>query len=405
MARTFWGFRGKLALSIAATFIVLGAGLVAVQVGILSQSIASTIDISIGGPAGAGVPVILPDSTNLAETAECVTTAEVADCRGEVSGEMVSYGRVVASDVMRRYMTWTAALLVVFAVFSAGLSWGLTRSPAKKISHLTTLAEQISERDLSRRIALSGPRDEITRLADQMDTMLARLEGAFTSQEQFVANASHELRTPITSVRAALEAPLTQGRVPLDLQPYIHRALRAVRRMDDLIAALLLIARSRHLAADQRSRVDLAACLRDEVTAIQEAAQARRLRVTCSEPEIPVLVEASAEVIAIAVGNLLRNAVQHNRDDGWIAAGLGMVGDQVVLTVSNSGPVYSVDEVAQLARAFNRGRQTRLAGIPGTGLGLTIVESVAAALDAVLVVRPGSPDGLLVRLSLQACSE
>lgn len=404
LGRAFWGFRGKLALSIAATFIVLGACLVAVQVAILSQSIASTIDVSIGGPVDVEAPVVLPDPASLKDTVECVTTVETSDCQVEVSDETSSYGRLVASDVMDSYITWTLVLLVVFAVVSAALSWRLTRSPARKISDVAQLAEQISERDLSQRIALTGPRDEITRLADQVDTMLARLEGAFVSQEQFVANASHELRTPITSVRAALEAPLTQGRVPPDLQPYVHRALRSVRRMDDLIAALLLIARSRHLDADQRSRVDLAMCVRDELEAIQVLAQARGLRVECSGIEESVFVEVSAGAITIAVGNILRNAVQHNRDDGWISVDLRVLGDRVVLAVGNSGPVYSTDEVTGLTEAFNRGGQTRLAGTPGTGLGLTIVESIAAAHDAVLVVQPGCVDGLVVHLTLQACS-
>jgi hypothetical protein len=151
LGRAFWGFRGKLALSIAATFIVLGACLVAVQVAILSQSIASTIDVSIGGPVDVEAPVVLPDPASLKDTVECVTTVETSDCQVEVSDETSSYGRLVASDVMDSYITWTLVLLVVFAVVSAALSWRLTRSPARKISDVAQLAEQISERDLSQR--------------------------------------------------------------------------------------------------------------------------------------------------------------------------------------------------------------------------------------------------------------
>ena len=402
--RTLRGFRGRLALSIAATFVVLGASLVSVQVVILSQSISRTVDVSIGS----GVQRVVPpaESTAVTDVADCVSTPGSVDCQIDVPVSGPREGRLVASDVMRTYVTWTVVLLVVFAVVSAALAWLLTRSPARKISHVTDLAETFSERDLSRRIALTGPRDEITDLGDRIDTMLGRLEDAFTSQEQFVANASHELRTPITAVRAALEAPLAQGRVPADLQPYVHRALRSNQRMDDLITALLVIARSRRLETDQLERVDLAALVRRELLQARPGIEGRGLSVAIAGTDRPVIVDGGSEPVAIAIRNLVRNAIQHNRDGGWIDVRLGErhVEEKVVLVVSNSGTSYADDEIGDLTLAFNRGRQTRLAGTPGTGLGLAIVESIVTAHGGELGLRPGAPDGLVVSLTLPRAS-
>ena len=110
------------------------------------------------------------------------------------------------------------------------------------------MAQEVSTTDLHRRLDLPGPRDEIKELADTIDAMLDRLESAFAAQDRFVANASHELRTPLTTSRTALEIPLAQGRVPVDLQPAVRTALRAGEHSDRLIASLLTLSRGQGIA-------------------------------------------------------------------------------------------------------------------------------------------------------------
>ena len=134
-------------------------------------------------------------------------------------GPLTNYGHALAGDVMERYLLWSVVLLGIFTVVAASFAWLLTRSPARKIAGISALAGDISEHDLSRRLNLRGRRDEITDLGDRFDVMLARLDEAFTNQDRFVANASHELRTPVTTARAALEAPPSQKLVSDELQP------------------------------------------------------------------------------------------------------------------------------------------------------------------------------------------
>lgn len=397
--RNWWGFRGKLALSIAVSFILLGVALVGIQLVILDQSIAATINVSVGTGNASELPT--GESEVINGSSDCVQTVESTDCEISIPDDAAAadYGQTIASDVMQNYIVWSVALLIAFAAIAAVLAWFLTRSPARKISGITALAEDISEHDLSRRINMPGARDEVTELGDRIDTMLARLETAFATQDQFVANASHELRTPITAVRTALEAPMSQGRVPDELLPYLERALHSTQRMDELITALLLIARSKHLAAHEQRLLDLVELVRHEIHETRDAAEQRWLRLTTALPDSPVLVLGNEQALAIAVRNLLRNAIQHNIPEGDLTVVVEIDAEcHPVLTVSNSGSIYTDTEAAELTRAFNRGRQTRIAGTPGTGLGLTIIESIANAHSARVKIDANHTGGLKVTL-------
>jgi signal transduction histidine kinase len=291
-------------------------------------------------------------------------------------------------------------LLAAFTVLAAVLAWRLTRGPARRIAGIAELAGEISEQDLSRRLDLPGPRDEITDLADRFDTMLARLQSAFADRERFVANASHELRTPITATRAALEAPLTQGRVPAELEPYLRRALRANQRMEELITALLSIARTRHLHAGDLQDLALGALVTEAVDGIRDRAGARGIAVVLDLPATAVLVRGHRASLMIALGNLLDNAVRHNRDGGRVRVGVTQGRGRAAVLVANTGPTYSAAEAHELLQPFSRGQHTRRAGTPGTGLGLSVVTSIAAAQDGTVEVSPGAEDGLSVSLTL-----
>ncbi|MFI8631234.1 sensor histidine kinase [Microbacterium sp. NPDC077663] len=389
--RSPWGFRGRLALSIAGTFVLLGIVLVGIQFLILFQSFQSVITFGTNGAA--------VDTSGT--VGDCATAPSDLTCgNGGATDPMLNYGQALAEDVMGRYLGWSVALLAAFAILAALLAWMLTRSPARKIAGISALAGDISEHDLSHRLDLQGPRDEITDLGDQIDTMLGRLEEAFASQERFIANASHELRTPITATRAALEAPLTQGRVPEELEPYMRRALRANQRMEELITALLLLARARRLGAGDVIDVDLGLLVSETLEALADQICARRIAVKIEVPHGAAIVRGHRASLVIAVQNLLNNAVQHNHDDGSMSIAVASDGKHATLTIENTGPAYTADEADELRQPFNRGVSTRKSGTPGTGLGLSIVESIANAHEGALLVVPGSRSGLTVSLAI-----
>ena len=160
----------------------------------------------------------------------------------------------LVDDVLTRLLVFSGVVLMVFAVAAAGIAWWLARRSLKRIGEVTAMAQEVSTTDLHRRLELPGPRDEIKELADTIDAMLDRLESAFAAQDRFVANASHEFRTPLTTSRTALEIPLAQGRVPIDLQPAVRTALKAGEHSDRLITSLLTLARGQGIASSRGTR-------------------------------------------------------------------------------------------------------------------------------------------------------
>ena len=118
----------------------------------------------------------------------------------------------------------SALALAVMALISTALGWVVAGRVLRPLRTITAAAQEISEDNLNRRLAMQGPRDELRQLADTIDGLLGRLEGAFDAQRRFVANASHELRTPLTAVRALLEMVLSDP-----TPPSRHSAPRAGR--------------------------------------------------------------------------------------------------------------------------------------------------------------------------------
>ena len=139
------------------------------------------------------------------------------------------------------------------------LGWLLAGRVLRPLRTITDTTQNISENDLHQRLALPGPRDELTELGDTIDGLLGRLERAFDSQRRFVANASHELRTPLTVDRAILQVALADPNITLDsLRAACEEVLEAGREQERLIDALLILARSQR-GLDRKEPVDLAA--------------------------------------------------------------------------------------------------------------------------------------------------
>ena len=193
------------------------------------------------------------------------------------------------------------------------------------IAHITDVAREIQARELSRRIELDGPDDELKRLADTFDSMLARLDVAFASQRRFVADASHELRTPLAIIKANLELALTDEHATDESRAgaaaVIKRAIDRIARLtDDLLALARLDA-----PASGRGPVPLATLVED---ARQEFAAAAAARGVLLEAETvpPAGRPGDRDVLKRALANLLDNAVRaagstvrlaHGETDGW----------------------------------------------------------------------------------------
>nr|WP_304633534.1 HAMP domain-containing sensor histidine kinase [Pseudonocardia sp. C8] len=291
-------------------------------------------------------------------------------------------------------------LVVVAGAVAAWVLVGRVLDPLRRV---VDTASRLSASSLDERVALASARGEVAELAAAFDAMLDRLQAAFDAQRRFVANAGHELRTPLAVLRTEIDVTLQDpGADAAELRRMAEVVRDAGRRCDELVTGLLLLARteaSGPLAGADRATVDLGTVLAAELDAIAPDAAARALVVRTDTR--PVAVGGEEVLLRRLVANLLENAVRHNRDGGWIEVGCAGTPDGWVgLRVASSGPELGPGQVAELFEPFRRGPVARTAHTRGSGLGLSIVRAVATAHGGTVVGEPVPGGGLEVRVTL-----
>lgn len=308
----------------------------------------------------------------------------------QLSGEI---GRQHAAD-LRDLLIASGIALAALTVVSVGLGGLVARRVLRPLRTMASTARDISEHNLHRRLALSGPADEITRLAGTFDGLLERLEAAFEAQRRFVANASHELRTPLTVVRSVLEVALADpGASVAELRAACGRVLANNQAQEELIEALLTLARSQR-GLDRRVPIDLAAV----VDAVLADARTAGCRIESELGSAPVCGDPA--LVQRLVANLVDNAVRYNVPDGWVRVWTGQRAGRPTLRVVNSGPVVAPEAAESIFLPFQR----LAGGGTGSGLGLSIVDAIATAHGARLLAGPRADGGLDIEVGWAAVS-
>ncbi|MGH3450372.1 MAG: sensor histidine kinase [Haloechinothrix sp.] len=284
-------------------------------------------------------------------------------------------------------------------VLAAGiLAWSLTSQVLRPLAEITGTARRLSAESLDERIGELRPRDELARLAETIDEMLDRLSEAFDAQRRFVANASHELRTPLTVIRTELDVTLSDENVDADELRRMAVVVRAAtQRAEQLVGALLLLARTDWIGLAVREPVDLSAVVAGAWRAARAEGEQRGLRIEFQTPPAPAVGDPA--LLERVAGNLLENAVRHNIDDGWITVRTEAHQAHSVLVVRSSGPLIDPATVSELFEPFHRGGTARTAR-SGTGLGLSIVRAAVEAHGGTVHAEPVVGGGLSVTVRL-----
>ena len=399
-------------------FLFAGAVLLAITYGLVAHGSRETVRVS-ATQARAGEA--LPPFTLQAPAAVAAGPASAAPGPGGAAvvlrsyrGQVLAfYQRLTAAQAARfkaaslaglqqqreaqlqTLLTRSGVALGIMALVSIGLGWLMAGRALRPVRTMSARARGISERNLHERLALDGPNDELKELGDTFDQLLERLEGAFESQRRFVANASHELRTPVTVERTLLEVALADPSASVEsLRTTCERVLAAGEQQERLIEALLTLARSQR-GIEAREPVDLAAVVGELVRSVP--LNGVRVRSVLGEARTagdPALVERLA-------ANLVDNAVHHNQPGGWVSVWTGVDGGCPTLRVANAGPVISPEEVGALVEPFRRCNGDRTGHTRGLGLGLSIVGAIAAAHGADLRVGARAEGGLDVDVRFQ----
>ncbi|MFF3263310.1 sensor histidine kinase [Streptomyces sp. NPDC002932] len=288
--------------------------------------------------------------------------------------------------------------LVGLSVIAFAFGYAMAGRVLSPLGRITRIARRVAGTDLSRRIELDGPDDELKELADTFDDMLERLERAFTAQQRFVGNASHELRTPLAINRTLLEVHLSDPQAPPELKQLGKTLLATNERSEQLVEGLLLLARSDNQIVE-RKPVDLAEVASRALD--QSRAEAEAKGVEMRGELSPAVVQGNGVLLERIALNLVQNAVRYNvPDSGWVEVTTELLPGQALLVVSNTGPVVPAYEIDNLFEPFRRLRTERTGSDKGVGLGLSIARSVARAHGGRIIAEPREGGGLVMRVSL-----
>uniref|UniRef100_UPI000D1AEB67 sensor histidine kinase n=1 Tax=Streptomyces murinus TaxID=33900 RepID=UPI000D1AEB67 len=322
------------------------------------------------------------------------TSLPLADFNNTIS-QCVDHQRQAALDnLLSRSLLALLGLAVIAFAFGYAMA-GRVLSP---LGRITRTARAVAGSDLSRRIELDGPDDELKELADTFDEMLERLQRAFTAQQRFVGNASHELRTPLAINRTLLEVHLSDPGAPVELQQLGKTLLATNERSEQLVEGLLLLARSDNQIVE-RKPVDLAEVAGQAIDQVRSEAEAKGVEIRGERA--PAVVQGNGVLLERIALNLVQNAVRYNvAEGGWVEVDTEVQHGQAVLTVSNTGPVVPAYEIDNLFEPFRRLRTERTGSDKGVGLGLSIVRSVARAHGGHIAARPREGGGLVMRVTL-----
>jgi len=338
-----------------------------------------------------------PDAVGSSATAVCSPmlsvqedTVETSDPQSTVTKIEVTHIGKTASALTDSFITMmqfiSIGTFIIFAVLSLIASWLVGSRLSKRVAKISKQVEALKPGDLDARIAPDGSDDEIGKLIESINGMLDRLQNATEAERRFVSNASHELRTPIAAVATNLDAPLSQGRFPADVEPAIRRALAANRRGSDLVQALLTLSRiqSGVIDAEDVTALQLADFIDDELAEVEEQADKRNILVTTRDVASDVQVQASKSLMDLAIGNLLRNAIMHNISSGTLDIAARQEHCAIIVTITNSTNETLPDDLMNLKQPFHRGEHSRISAEPGVGLGLSIADAACEAMGATL---------------------
>ena len=302
----------------------------------------------------------------------------------------------LAGETLRDVALQYGLAFIGVLLLAAVIGWAVAGRVLAPLKRMTTTARRVSDESLAERIPLTGAQDELRELSATLNSMLDRLESSFESQQRFVANASHELRSPLTVIRAEAEVALANPEPDLEeLRSMAEAVIDATRRTEALLAGLLILARSQPDLLRRRP-VDLAAAVGSAVEDARDAAAREGVRLSAQLE--PAGVDGDPTLLERVAANLIENAIRYNRPGGFVGvrtrAGVGTV----ELRVENSGPPVDPAEAARLTDPFERlGRE---ADARGAGLGLSIVRAVTRAHGGGLAIEPRPGGGLTASVRL-----
>jgi two-component system, OmpR family, sensor kinase len=310
-----------------------------------------------------------------------------------------SLGRIDASVAAFRTLVLFLALSGAAFAFAAG--WLLGRSALRPVTAMTDTARAIAHsRSLDRRVPAAARGDELGQLAGTFNEMLDSLEGAYRAQQRFVADASHELRAPLTAIQGNLELLERQTNMsPEDRREAVSEARQEAHRLSRLVADLLALARADAGVPLRQEVVELDRVLIDSVADARHLTRGQKLEVGHLEP---VAVRGDPDRLKQLILILLDNAIKYTAPSGQVVASLERNGESVEVAVRDTGIGIPEEALPRVFDRFFRADPARTRDPGGTGLGLSIARWIAEQHGGAVTLasRPGQGTIATVHLPL-----
>ncbi len=292
-----------------------------------------------------------------------------------------------------RLILWFSAPLLLIGAGSGG--YLISRRALKPVDQITQAAESISISNLSDRLAVPKTSDELQRLSETLNRMLARLDTSVQKISQLTADASHELRAPVSLIRTTAELAVHGGRTNTEYHEDMVQILAEAERTSRLIDSLLLLARADAGGSElQHELMDVTTCLREAVEQGRSLAAAKRTELTAELDSAPVVVSGDSEALRRLLFILIDNAIKYTPEGGRAQVRLEVLDGQAAIKVTDSGIGISKSDLPHIFDRFWRADKVRSRGMGGAGLGLSIarwiVEQHRGSIEVQSQLRKGT---------------
>lgn len=386
--------RMRLTLAYGGLFLASGAALLTLTYFLARQQYTRSFFVERGN--GAIARMLLTQGVSPPGSVAVRRQGVVTALPGVNRQSIIAAAGAQSSAIRHSLLLDSAIALGVMSVLSLWLGWMVAGRALRPLRTITNLAREVSASNLHRRLALAGPEDELKRLGNTFDDLLARLERAFEAQRRFVTNASHELRTPLTLERTLLEVALADPDADTtSLRRTCERVLAAGEQQERLLEALLTLSRSQR-GVEERQPIDLAGVTAECIAAVPDETVVLNARLN------PACTCGDRQLIERLVSNLVTNALRHNIPNGSVDVETATADGVARLTVENTGPVVPAGQIERMFEPFQRLARERTDDADGLGLGLSIVEAIAHAHHATITAKPRPAGGLVVRVDFPA---
>jgi heavy metal sensor kinase len=299
--------------------------------------------------------------------------------------------------------TWVLALGFAPGIVLAALGgYALARKALAPIDAMRQKAQEISAENLSERLVVENPDDELGKLASVFNAMLERLHAAFEQLRRFTADASHELRTPLTAIRSVGEVALQDQRTPAEYRDVIGNMLEEVDRLTRLVKSLLVLSRAdaRHVHL-QLTNISLLALAREASAVVEVLAEEKGQRIEIEGGDPHLLIHADRLILRQAVVNLLDNSIKYSPENTRILVKIAAEpAGQVSLQITDQGPGIPPEHQAHVFDRFYRLDKARTREWGGAGLGLSITRWAVDAHGGKISLPSDEGQGATFRIYL-----